>query len=428
MTEQTVIVIGAGMAGISAARHLQDAGIRVTILEARERIGGRIHTNTNFGVALDCGASWIHRVDGNPIYHLTEKYKIKTQFTDYESIKTYDSDGQVVDDDEIEHAENLFEEIMDRLDKEREELDEDISLEAGIQSILAQYKLSPRQQRLMDYLITAEIEHDYAANLSDLSLWYWDQDEEFDGDDVIFPGGYHQLIEKLAEGLDIRLQQVVTEIAYNKRGVTIKTAGGEQFDAAYAIVTLPSGVLKSGRVKFVPPLPAKKQRAIEQSRMGNFNKVYLRFPHIFWDKNEEFISYVSEKHGEWLSWMNYHFYLEEPILLAFNTADYGQKLDNMAEADVIETAMAALKKLYSDGIPDPIDWIITNWGEDPYSMGAYSYLPVGTRGKLYKEMAKPVGKRLLFAGEGTSRKYPATVHGAYLSGKREAERIIKATD
>lgn len=425
MMKKPILIIGAGIAGLSAGRRLQDEGHSVVIIEARERAGGRIWTDETLGAPLDLGGSWIHGIKKNPIHKLVKKHKIKTQATDYDSFIAYNQDGQIIPDDDIVKAERLYTKLMKELDDAREDLDEDQSLEAGIQSIRSTLNLSTTQDKLLDFTIINEIEHDYAANTSDMSLWYWDQDEEFSGKQVIFPQGYQQVIARLAEGLDIRYEQIVTSITYNEKQVTIQTKSGHQYEGQCVLITVPLGVLKHKQITFSPPLTQYKQDAIKQLEMGDFNKVYLRFPEVFWERDIQFIGYVDDKKDEWCGWMNYVPFVDEPILVAFNTGEFARQVESMTDNEIIKQAMTTLHKMYGNTIPQPTQYLVTRWGKDPFTRGAYSYIPVGSTGQQYKEMSKPVGNQLFFAGEATSHKYPSTVHGAYISGQREAKRIMK---
>ena len=426
MDAQSVVIIGAGIAGLSAARRLHDAGLSVTVLEARKRAGGRIWTNESLGSPLDLGASWIHGIENNPIYDLATQNNILTHPTSEEAFQLFDTDGQEITEKDILSAEEAYEDLIETLDEERGELSKDTSLQAGINSVLSKQNLSDYQHKLIDFIVTSDIEHDIATNTSNLSLKHWDQDEEFEGDEVIFPDGYKQIITKLAKDIDIHYGEAVTQITYDNKQVTVRTNNNQQYISTFAIVTVPLGVLKADNIKFSPPLPKSKQTAIQQLGMGNFHKLYLQFSEIFWDKHIEFIGHIEEKPAEWVSWMSYYPYIQKPILVAFNTGQFADNLESMTDSQIIEQAMARLKVAYGNSIPEPTNWLITHWRHDPYSHGSYSYLPIGITGKSYDDMAKPVGKRLFFAGESTSRQYPATVHGAFLSGEREAQRILNS--
>ena len=118
-SDQPLLIIGAGMAGLSAARLLHDAGYQVTVIEGRDRAGGRIWTNRALGLPLDLGASWIHGVNNNPVKELARDFGIETLVTDYDSIRVYYTDGTVIDDGDLEYAFGAFEELMGTLDGAR---------------------------------------------------------------------------------------------------------------------------------------------------------------------------------------------------------------------------------------------------------------------------------------------------------------------
>lgn len=306
-------------------------------------------------------------------------------------------------------------------DKLEDEDEDDISLKQGFDRISSRRALSNKERRELDYSINTEIEHDYGADVSDLSLFNWDQDEEFGGKSVLFPGGYSQIAGALARGLDIRLNQSVKHIEYGNRGVRIVT-DEKTFEAQRAIVTLPLGILKRGMVTFSPPLPERKLKAIRRLGMGILNKLYLRFPKVFWTK-EDLLGCISTRKGEWTEWLNFYKYTGEPILLGFNAGDYGRRIEALSNSQVIEAAMQVLRRIYGSSIPNPTGALITRWGFDPFTLGSYSYITPGATGADYDILAEPIGDRIFFAGEATSRTYAATVHGAFLSGEREARRI-----
>ncbi len=272
-------------------------------------------------------------------------------------------------------------------------------------------------------MINTRIEHDYAADASELSLFYFDTGElSFSGEDVLFPGGYDQIINNLAKGLDIRLGERVKTVEYNNEGVNITTSHGI-FKAKYVVCTISLGVLKKGDVKFSPPLPDRKVKAIQNLKMGVLNRVYLLFPEVFWDKDKELIGYIANQKGHWAEFYNMYYYTGEPILLAFNAGKYGREIENLSDKEIIASEMDVLKKIYGDKIPPPKDFIITRWGSYEFTGGSYSYTPVGATNDDYDALAEPVMNKVFFAREATNKEYHSTVHGAYLSGIREAGKI-----
>lgn len=419
-----MIVVGAGIAGLSAAQALHKQGSKVIVLEARSRVGGRIHTSREWpDVPLDLGASWIHGVNGNPITRLANDNDIKTVETDYDNLWVYNTDGSDLADgayDTLEEYTTLF---WRYLRKASNEFDEDLPIQTVVDTLLTEENFSGAEKQTILYLLNNIIEHEYAADINELSAFAFDEGAAFRGEDVVFPDGYDQVVNILAKGLDIRINEIVQQVEYGQAGVTVTTEQA-RFEGERAIITLPLGVLRAGSVQFSPALPTQKRNAIQALRMGLLDKVYLRFPHIFWPKEPEFIGYISETKGHWSEWMNIAFYTGAPILLGFNAATFARETETWGDPQIVASAMETLRTMFGPNIPDPDSWQITRWASDPYALGAYSFLPPGTSGETLNALAAPVASRLYFAGEATSSEYQATVHGAYLSGIRAARELI----
>lgn len=423
----SVIVIGAGIAGLAAASELKRKGLTVTVLEARGRTGGRINTSRVWAdIPVDLGASWIHGTDGNPITDLASELGLETVVTDWESGEVFDVNGDMLSDSDTDAMETALDDLLSALETLRDEyLDEgkaDISLGAAIELVLASEDYSQEELHRLAYSVNTEIEQEYATDASEMSLYSWDQGEEFGGDQVVFPNGYSDIPNSLAEGLDIHLNQVVKAISVADDGVTVETEG-DSFSADRVIVTVPLGVLKRGDIRFEPALPDEKLRAIEVLEMGLLNKLYLRFPSAFWtEDNNTFIGYLGEETGPFAETLNLQKVMGVPVLLMFNGAGYAHTLEGASDEATVAQAMTVLRNIYGEAIPDPIEYQITRWASDPFAYGSYSFIGVGGSGDDYDALAAPVGTRLFFAGEATNRDYASTVHGAYMSGMREAGR------
>lgn len=410
---------------MSAAQTLKKWGYRVTILEARSRIGGRVWTSRKWQESpLDMGASWIHGVSGNPIAELAKENGIKTVETDYDNHWIYKANG-----DELTNAEyNLFEEYEELIEKiianAINKYDKDVSLKEVLDAAYTEEAPSAAEQQIVLYLLNTIIEHEYAADISEFSLFALDEGDEFGGEDVIFPQGYDQIIDLLSAGLDIRLNEVVTRVDYGSSGVSIQTDTGT-YEADRALITVPLGVLQRGEIQFSPTLPNAKQDAINHLGMGLLDKLYLKFPSIFWDKGAGMLGYLGDT-GEWAEWLNIAHYTDEPILLGFNAGTFARTVERWSDEQIVESAMNTLRNIYGNNIPSPLDYQITRWADDPFAWGAYSFLKPGTDSDTLDTLAAPVDGKLFFAGEATSSDYQATVHGAYLSGIRAAEEIWDA--
>lgn len=413
-----VLIIGAGIAGLAAARRLADEGYSVIVLEARNRIGGRVWTNNDLGIPLDMGASWIEGIDGNPLMEIANANNIETQPTDEDSVIVYDTDGSELSDEKEAYMDELDEAIDEAADGLSEETDEDIPLSAAVAQVAEE--LDEEDMILLNFVSSDNILMNYAADAEDLSILYYDEEKEESGGDVLFPGGYVQIANVLAAGLDIRLEHIVDHIDYSD-GVEVSTDHGT-FTADYAIVTLPLGVLKRGSVTFDPPLPEDKQGAIDRLGMGLMNKLFLRFSDVFWDADYEMFDYVSED-GRWQSWYDFSNVVDEPVLLGFNAGRRGLEVESLSDEDTVADAMRTLRIIFPDA-PDPIDWVLSRWASDPFAGGSYSYARVGSTPEDYDTLAETVDEVLLFAGEATERLASAGVDGALMSGLRAAEELL----
>ncbi|NIP39639.1 MAG: hypothetical protein GWO07_15200 [Candidatus Dadabacteria bacterium] len=261
------------------------------------------------------------------------------------------------------------------------------------------------------------------SELRDLSLMHIGDDKGFGGGDELFPGGYKQIVEYLSNGLNIKLGQIVQSVEYSEKGVTVTTSK-EKFTGDIAIVTVPLGVLKKDTVKFSPPLPKAKTDAINRLNMGVLNKIALKFPKPFWPMERHFIGYVSDKYGEYPQFLNIGKYTSEPILLGFRGGNFANAIEGKSDQRISSEVMSVLKKMFGEGISNPEKMSVARWNSDKFAYGSYSHISPGATGMDYDIMAEPVGGgKVLFVGEATIRKYPATVHGAYLYGLREAARI-----
>lgn len=421
-----VLVVGAGVAGLTAARDLAAAGVPVQVIEGRDRLGGRLWTSGAWpDVPIDLGASWIHGTTGNPITALAEQAGATLATTSYDSAVVFDASGRQLGRAGEAAIARTSDEVFDALARAQDG-NADQSVRSAIRRGMGWGDLGTDQQRLVDFVTVGSIESEYAGSAEELSTYWFDSIKEFPGPDAILPGGYSAISDLLAAGLPIATGQVVTDISWDDTGVQVTTSTG-RFSGSRVLVTAPLGVLQSEAIRFSPGLPDRTREAIQALGSGVLNKVFLRFDAVFWDADVDWIEYIPDGGEPWVEWVSFARPTGQPILLAFAAADLGRKVDTWTDAQVLSSAMTVLRTMYGRDVPDPISWQITRWGADPLAGGSYSFNALGSHPRMREALAAPIDGRLYFAGEATERDWFSTVHGAYLSGQRAAREILRDT-
>eukprot|EP00850_Spirogloea_muscicola_P012275 SM000078S22134 [mRNA] locus=s78:514444:519523:- [translate_table: standard] len=443
----TVIVVGAGLAGLAAARQLLAFGHKVIVLEGRQRPGGRVCTKRmvqgEHAAAADLGGSVITGVLGNPLGVLA-KQAGHTLLKIRDTCPLYQPSGTPVDEAVDADVTAKFNRLLDEASKLRAEMEvsEYIALGTAMELLCNErgWGLEPAERQLLDWHM-ANLEYANAGLLGQLSLAFWDQDDPYEmaGDHCFLVGGNGKLVNALADGLPIFYGRMVTDIKYGDGGVKVVTVRpGEQgkpnaseqvYEGDLVLCTIPLGILKRGTLHFEPELPARKQEAIKRLGFGLLNKVAMLFPHAFWGPELDTFGRLSEdpsQRGEFFLFYSYARVSGGNLLIALVAGEAAIRFEKLPAQEAIARVLAALRGIYEPqgvSVPLPLQTVCTRWAADAFAGGSYSNVAVGATGDDYDIMAESVSDRLFFAGEATMRRYPATMHGAFLSGLREAGHI-----
>jgi polyamine oxidase len=286
-TDGTVIIVGAGAAGLAAASYLVEEDYDVVVLEGRDRIGGRLHTDaTTLEAPIDLGASWIHGIDGNPLLD----YDLRTKPFDYDD-----------------------------------------------------YETKGRETRDFEY--STSVEHELGADEDDLHPEAMDEGDEYGGGDRLVVGGYQRLADQLAEGVDVELGVEVTEIAVAPSGVDVVTTSDVRHADA-VVVSVPLGVLQAGRPRFTPPLPEAKIAAIGRLGMGSLAKTIVAFDEVFWDDTSMIGFPGRTPRTLWTEAVNLEPFTGKPILMMFSAGRAGRMVEAMTPDEAIAGAAEVVRRAY----------------------------------------------------------------------------------
>lgn len=426
------IVIGAGISGLKAAADLASKGYNVTVLEGRDRLGGRTWT-VDAGGPVELGAQWIHG-DGNVLTDLAEQQGwtlLESSLKDGVEVESFTRDSAVeIPRSEMNDFNGLYNDFMSFVRDAQKTASAKDSLAKAVADFKAQEELEPREATGLDFRIDSNIVQEYAASPAKLSLNFFDSGKKLTGEDTIIAQGYSAVVALLNNAIvsnksKVLLNQTVTAITYTTSGVVVTTAKGT-FSADLAVITVPIGVLNAKKIKFKPALPKAKLTALKGLAMGTLNKVIMAFPSVDPLPDLNWISRIPlpADAGRFKEFFSMRKVAGRPVVVGFNAGDAALYPKGLTDQQLVAQGAQVLRAMYGDFFPNPVQSWVTRWQSDPFSFGAYSVFRPGATGGEREALAEPVGDQLYWAGEATSSDYPATVHGAWISGADAAARII----
>lgn len=423
---ERALVIGGGIAGLVAAWRLQQAGVEVEVLEARDRVGGRLWTASEYGpFPVELGAEFIHG-DRVITWRFLERYGLRALDDPSQDRRYVGMKGRVFPSEDLSRP--LGEGIFAPLARASEawfaagKPDTDLATALRWWAQEEGIDLTPQLWELWRTLASIG----WSADLEEIGV-YGDVEATYEGDgwrNWRIVEGQQALAERLAAelGTSVRLGCAVERIDWSEDSVCVVTTEGAR-RGDWAIVALPLGVLQSGAVEFVPGLPAELAEAIQRLSPGYSMKIVVEFTEDPWTP-EIGCLFVTTPHGIWER-PGLGFAAPEPVFSLLVGGSDARRLSAMGEEDAIREVVQALGAVLGQDLAGRIrQGRVVDWGRDPWCRGGYSFVPPSASG-LRARFSEVVGGRLVFAGEHTSVERPSTVHGAIESGLRAAEQILE---
>jgi monoamine oxidase len=413
-------VVGAGIAGIAAARALYDAGHDPIVLEARDRIGGRLHTIELAGAPVELGANWVHGTDDNPLMPLLEQAGVKLVEDHHSRVLVVDAAGRPLTKRARAAALDDARERLERASTRAGELDVDPSL-----ARMLAVESSPSDPTA--FVLRTELQNEYSADTSEMSTWWYDEGGNLDGDEPIVAGGFDRIAKLLAAGLDVRTGTRVRRIERRAAGARIHAAGGTQLDVDAVVLAVPIAVLAAESIDIDLGVPDAVIESIGRIGTGTLEKVMLRFEPDEWLPDVGALGTTDPRHVD-------HGIAEFTLLHGHEAATTVIGLAGGAAAAALarrgtqamhDAAMDGLRSILgASSVPDPLAWTASTWTTDPLTLGSYSFLRPGGTPDDRRRLCQTFDDRLVLAGEACDPDEPATVHGALRSGRRAARLLL----
>jgi monoamine oxidase len=414
-----VLILGAGVAGLTAARDLTAAGVRVLVLEARDRVGGRVMTHHTSDGPVELGAEFVHgaveetlsvaREAALPLRE-TDRGAPRVTAAGQGTTDFFSSMDVVLEHASAEGPDESFQQLVDRVDVSAEIKAQCLRLVEGY------HAADPARISVQSLLKNTAADERPGANRQ-----------------FRFVGGYDGLVTAIFQRIDpelcdVRLDVVATAVTWGRKSAVVRTSAGEELAAPQLIVTVPLSVLKAGAIEFSPRL-VEQEEAWGRLEMGDAARVSLCFASDTWAAHERFSAEGFLLTGEpplavwWVSRPS-----PVPVVTGWaggrNARALGQ-LGQAARVDAAVTALAAALGVDAGRVRQDLRGGFSHdWRGDPFARGAYSYAGVGGS-EAGARLAAPIDGTLFFAGEATeSDGQNGTVHGAIASGHRAARQVL----
>ncbi|XP_067092840.1 peroxisomal N(1)-acetyl-spermine/spermidine oxidase isoform X1 [Osmerus mordax] len=483
--DSRIVIIGCGISGIGAAQKLTKNGFHnVRIIEATARSGGRIRTGRMGNNIIEVGANWIHGpCEENPVFCLARQYGLldpealtpENQAMDIGGHPPwvpnwFSSSGRKLGVDEMAPAVSLFAELLEQSTdftqggetwaSVGEFLRAQVPRQAAKQWQGEQASTRALRLSMVSTLLKTECCVSGTHSMDLVGLGAFGLYKTLPGLDCTFPRGYDGLIDNMMKELPggiVSYRRPVHCVHWGRdrtgdmgqAPVVVECQDGERIPADHVIITVPLGYLKKHHATLLsPPLPLHKQHSVQRLGFGTNNKIFVEFESPWWDADCEVIYLVWEDEVDLVDqvsdvekfWMKklFGFTVLKPteryghVLCGWIAGHESEYMETLTEQEVTHSITHLIRKFTGNPIITPRRILRSQWFLDPWTCGSYSYTAKGCSGQDIDNLAEPLPSRegqsqplqVMFAGEATHSRFFSTVHGALLSGWREADRLI----
>jgi monoamine oxidase len=401
-----VAIIGAGAAGLAAAKTLMTKGKKFILLEASHRVGGRAYTEELLpGMPFDLGCHWLHSASLNPFVKVADELGVTYTTEGFE--RSFFADGQWANSSELAERSTF-------MDRQYAALAEAVA-GGGDTSVYEaterEHALSPDFDYFMSINSSADVDE---ISVKDL-LSYNDTEENWPLKD-----GYGTLVTRYGADIPVTLNAAVSDIDWSGTAVKLTTPQGV-ISADHVLITVSTGILGAGDIRFSPQLPDWKQAAIAALPVGNHNRIALAFDREVFGDDVPYGGLIRDGGTDVMSIRIKPFGFN--CVVGLTGGRFADWLERAGQAASIDFLGEKLKAVFGNDIAKHASaQIVTAWRGDPWTKGAYSCALPGEAHQR-AQLAKSVGERVHFAGEATSAEFFSTAHGAHLSGIDAANRL-----
>jgi monoamine oxidase len=407
-----IIVVGAGIAGLKAAHDIQKQGLSVLVLEANDRIGGRIQTTTDFDkdFPVDLGAELIHTKTSST-WELIRQQNLKT-------IKIDNSNDQFKPEEFVDFFNGISTSQIPS-PKEKESMDEFLKrIETPLEIV--------EEVKSIVELDMEELEKVNAQALLERVKYSIDEGELYGLNDFKIFGGYNQIYRILTKDIDIKTKNVVKRVNWENETIKIETKNNQEYLCKKVVLTIPVALLQKQTINFVPELPKSKIEAINDFGITDIIKIFLKFDQKILPKG---VNEISNPKDEIPVWWNGTLTADDfyngQILVGWVAGGKARKLYQYCDEEIAVIATKDLGKKLKIKNLVASKYLVKIWKNEEFAGGVYTYIPKNSSINIIQKLAKPVDNKLFWAGEATNIQN-STVQGAYNSGKRVAEEILNS--